>query len=66
MKQGMKQGIKEGIKEGVLSSIKNLMESMGWSVEQAMEALKVPKSERQQYANMLAGVWEGNSNSYKS
>lgn len=60
---GIKKGIKEGIKEGVLSSIKNLMESMGWPVEQAMEALKVPKSEQQQYANMLAGIREGNRDS---
>lgn len=60
---GIKKGIKEGIKEGVLSSIKNLMESMGWPVEQAMEALKVPKSEQQQYANMLTGIPGGNSDS---
>jgi hypothetical protein len=43
------KGIKEGIKEGILSSIQNLMESMDWSAEQAMAALKIPESEQIQY-----------------
>ena len=47
------KGIKEGIKEGILSSIQNLMESMGWSAEQAMTALKIPESEQVQYVNGL-------------
>lgn len=47
------KGIKEGIKEGILSSIKNLMESMDWSAEQAMTALKIPESEQVQYVNGL-------------
>ena len=47
------KGIKEGIKEGILSSIQNLMESMGWSAEQAMAALKIPESEQIQYVNGL-------------
>ncbi|WP_251393074.1 hypothetical protein [Mediterraneibacter agrestimuris] len=50
----MSKGIEEkGIKEGVLSSIKNLMESMDWSSEQAMTALKIPESEQVQYVNGL-------------
>lgn len=47
------KGIKEGIKEGILSSIQNLMESMDWSAEQAMTALKIPESEQVQYVNGL-------------
>lgn len=47
------KGIKEGIKEGILSSVKNLMESMDWSAEQAMTALKIPESEQVQYVNGL-------------
>lgn len=47
------KGIKEGIKEGILSSIQNLMESMGWSAEQAMAALKIPESEQVQYVHGL-------------
>ncbi len=43
----LSKGIEEkGIKEGILSSIQNLMESMGWSAEQAMAALKIPESEQ--------------------
>lgn len=60
---GIKKGIKEGIKEGILSSIRNLMESMEWSAEEAMEALKIPKSEQQKYVSMLNGMPEENSNS---
>lgn len=50
----LSKGIEEkGIKEGILSSIKNLMESMDWSAEQAMTALKIPESEQAQYVNGL-------------
>ena len=51
--KGIKEGINEGIKEGSLSSIQNLMESMDWSAEQAMAALKIPDSEQVQYVNGL-------------
>lgn len=47
------KGIRKGIKEGILSSIQNLMESMGWTAEQAMAALKIPESERIQYTKIL-------------
>lgn len=43
--KGIKKGLKEGLKEGILTSIQNLMESMNWTAEQAMEALKVPEAE---------------------
>lgn len=46
----LSKGIEEkGIKEGSLLSIQNLMESMDWSAEQAMAALKIPESEQAQY-----------------
>ncbi len=44
---------KDGILEGTLSSIKNLMETLGLSIEAAMNALKIPEDERTKYANML-------------
>ena len=53
MKQGMKQGIKQGTQESLLQSIKNLMETLSLSVDQAMEALKIPVHERAEYARML-------------
>ena len=50
----LSEGIEEkGIKERTLSSIQNLMESMGWSAEQAMSALKILESERIQYVDGL-------------
>jgi hypothetical protein len=50
----LSKGIEEkGKEKGLLTSIKNLMESMGWSVEQAMAALKVPESEQPKYATMI-------------
>ncbi len=44
---------KDGILEGTLSSIKNLMETLGLSIEAAMNALKIPEDERIKYVNML-------------
>lgn len=34
-------------------SIKSLMETMGWSAEQAMGGLKIPESERDKYITEL-------------
>ena len=48
-----KDGIQEGRAEGTLSSIKNLMETLGLSIEAAMNALKIPEDERIKYANLL-------------
>lgn len=53
LSRGMQAGMKEGMKEGILSSIRNLMESMGWSAEQAMSVLKVPEGECAQYEALL-------------
>lgn len=43
----------KGVEQGILTSIKSLMETMGWTIEQAMTALKVPETERQVYQNLL-------------
>lgn len=51
--KGIQKGIKEGIKEGIITAIENLMDSMGWTAEQAMTALKVPESEWLQYVSLL-------------
>ena len=54
LSEGVEQkGIAKGIAKGITASIRNLMESMGWSIEQAMDALQIPTEERQTYANML-------------
>ena len=43
----------KGRVEGVLAAIRNLMDSMDWSVEQAMEALRVAESDRPRYTELL-------------
>lgn len=52
-KRGIEAGIKTGIKAGILGSVRNLMESMGWTAEQAMKALKIPEAEQRVYAEEL-------------
>ena len=51
--KGIQKGIEQGIEQGTLSSIKSLMESMGWSLEQAMDALKLSTEEREKYLSSL-------------
>ena len=54
----LSQGVEEkgrirGRTEGIAASIKSLMDSMGWSMEQAMAALKISEEDRSQYAKLL-------------
>ena len=49
------EGIEEGIEKGIFSSIKNLMISLGLSLEEAMNALRIPENERRTYVKLLAG-----------
>ena len=53
IKKGIQKGIEQGIEKGILLSIRNLMETMGWSVEQAMEVLKIPEEEKSKYLDEL-------------
>lgn len=50
---GVKKGIMQGTETTMLQSIKNLMETMKWSAQQAMDALKIPQGEQAHYAAML-------------
>ena len=50
----LSKGVEEkGGEKGILFSIRNLMETMGWSAEQAMGGLKIPEEEREKYMNKL-------------
>lgn len=50
----LSEGVEQkGIAKGIITSIRDLMESMGWSIEQAMDALQIPTEERNDYLNML-------------
>ena len=54
----LSKGVEEkGIEKGILLSIRNLMETMGWSVEQAMEGLKIPEEEKTKYLYKIIYVF---------
>ena len=53
MAEGREKGRAEGLEKGILSSIKSLMETMSWTLDQAMTALKVPEAEQQIYRSLL-------------
>ena len=57
IQKGIEKGIEQGIEKGILLSIRNLMETMGWSVEQAMESLKIPEEEKTKYSDELIQVF---------
>lgn len=43
----------EAREESKFESIKNLMDSCKWIIEQAMEALKIPKNDYSKYIAMM-------------
>lgn len=50
----LSKGVEEkGMTKGILTSIKNLMESMGWTAEQAMNALKISEADQKLYTDEL-------------
>ena len=51
--EGRKEGIQEGKRDGILESLRNVMDSLGLTSEQALSALKVPASERAEYRKLL-------------
>ena len=50
---GRAEGRAEGKAEGILTSLKSLMETMSWTIEQAMAAMKVPEDERDKYTQLM-------------
>lgn len=51
----LSKGVEEkGIQKGAILSLNNLMKSMKWTKEQAMEALGIPESEREEYTKALS------------
>ena len=51
--EGVEAGRKEGAEQALLTALQNLMKTMGWPVEQAMNALSIPESDRPKYAAKL-------------
>ena len=53
LERGYQKGYQEGFHMGVVFSLRNLMKNMTLTKEQAMEALGIPESEREEYAKEL-------------
>ena len=51
--EGRCEGRSEGRREGKAEAIRNLMESMSMTAEQAMKALKIPAGEFGKYMTLL-------------
>ncbi len=51
LEEARREGHDLGLEEGQRKSIKKLMETMGWTSEQAMDALQIPAEEREKYRN---------------
>ena len=52
--EGEANGLAKGETKGKFEYIKNLMSSMNISIDKAMDILKTPPEERQQYKDFLA------------
>ena len=50
---GLERGMERGMEAATLNAIRNLMETLKLTAEQAMEALKVPEEEKVKYTGML-------------
>lgn len=48
------EGREEGLREGMREAVASLMTTLKLTEEQAMEALKIPESERKEYARLMA------------
>lgn len=53
IQQGIEQGIEQGAEQARIDSIRNLMDSLKMTAQQAMEVLKIPASEQSAYAAKL-------------
>lgn len=51
--RGIEIGLARGIETTTLQSIQSLMETLKLTVEQAMDALKIPEEAREKYTTML-------------
>ncbi len=52
-REGRKEGRKEGRENATLDSIRNLMDTLMFTAEEAMNALKIPEADRNKYLSML-------------
>jgi predicted transposase/invertase (TIGR01784 family) len=55
LKEGRETGLKEGRDSNLLANLKSLIANLGFTPEQAMDALSVPENEREKYL-LLCGL----------
>ena len=53
LKEGKKEGEKKGKLDTLLANIRSLSKTQGWSNEEAMKALRVPKAKREELLKLL-------------
>ena len=53
MKEDFEKQERETKQETLLETIKNLMDTMKWTAEQAMSAMKIPEADRGKYIAKL-------------
>lgn len=54
IQKGMKKGMKKGMMEGKVLALRNIMETMQLTLDQAMNALKIPQEERENLKKLVA------------
>jgi len=52
-REGLSQGLSQGLEKGLTTSICNVMNSMNFSMEKAMDVLQIPQEERSKYAALV-------------
>ncbi len=55
---GREEGMTLGIDNSTISAIKNIMQSLNISSDQAMEILKVPDEKREYYKNRISSIYK--------
>ena len=51
--EGMEEGLERGMEQATVKNLQNLMRQMDLSPQQAMEALRIPPTERKKYQHLL-------------
>ena len=51
--QGIEQGIEQGRVQGTEQAVRNIMDSLGLTPQQAMDAMKIPKEEQEKFLTLI-------------
>ena len=53
IEQGRAQGIEQGRVQGTEQAVRNIMDSLGLTPQQAMDAMKIPKEEQDKFLTLI-------------